>query len=165
MIASVACPGPSLLRTFQPADLTIAVNRAGLLVPCDWLAALDHPLIQEHLMSLRGKCRLLTNAESRRHVEWDGMIAEQLFDYCPHPINWCTYTKTAAIVLAAHLGATTIRVYGDDQTAAPDADGVQLPSNRRDPSRWEAERAIGRTLAAWLRERGVRVERVLDYEP
>lgn len=169
MNAAILCPGPSLLRTYDPAavyGLRIAVNRASLMVPCDWLAALDHPLIRDELADkLRPRPKLLTNNEGRRHFpDWEGVTTEQLFGYCqPVGIGWSTYTKTAAILFAAYKGATRIDVYGDDQTNAPDADGYAAKENRRDEERWHAERTICNKLDAWLRERAVRVYRILSY--
>ncbi len=66
MTAIVLCPGPSLAGYKpQPADLTVAVNRAALMFACDAWAALDYPMIRDHLATIAGAPTLLTQQQTR----------------------------------------------------------------------------------------------------
>lgn len=167
MRAALICPGPSVFQTFDPdhPGVKLAVNRAALWFAADHWAANDLPLIEQIGRSVLGQPQLWCNhdtADSLRRKEnrWGKLASAFSSLHCPVPA-WHLYTAPAALVVAAHLGATRIDVFGADWTDAPDADGEMPPSCRRDPSRWEQERAIWFEIVSRLQASDVRVNRVL----
>lgn len=165
MHVTVLCPGPSLVRSFTGFDgLTIGVNRAAIAYGCDWWAALDSPLILDPACTPAGSPSLFTSRETAarlarnlRHWAYGATVAEDVFPGESLPGNWTLFTAPAALILAAHLGATRIDVYGADWTDAADFDGVR-PTSDRSPVRWAREIPIWAAVVEWLGVRGTRVE-------
>lgn len=167
MTAAVLCPGPSLARTFDPdfGGLTLAVNRAALAYSADVWCANDLPLIDAIAGGVKGSPSLWCNKDSLASLQQrphalaaNGRAFAEL--ECPVPA-WHLFTASAALVVAAHLGATFIMVYGADWTDAPDFDGGTPPSCRRNADRWKQEQGIWSGVEEWLGSRGVSVFRVL----
>lgn len=162
MYAAVLCPGPSLARTWpgdRPYDLRIGVNRAAVAFQCDYAAVLDSPLLRAIGRAFRGDPRLLTRGAHRpKYSTRPGPDVESL----PCPVRqWDLFTATAALVLAAQLGAELIDVYGADWTPnAPDFDGVNV-AERRTAERFEKEREVWADVVAWLAARNCHVARIL----
>lgn len=163
MTAALFCPGPSLATLDAPpkADLTIGVNRAACGFPCHWWAALDLPLIERIHSDVIGAPRLFTCRATLASLERRGLtfpaaiVAEDLRG----PERWSLYTAPAALVLAAHLGARLIDVYGADwATDAPDFDGAAAGENRS-AARFQREREIWDRIVASLANAGVAVTR------
>lgn len=161
MTAAILCPGPSLanLQALPPCDVSIAVNRAALRFACDWWAALDHPLFRAIDAQVMGSPLLLTRREDRkRHSTRAGIDTETLEAWLPHmPTRWGLFSMTAAMVLAASLGAKRIDIYGCDWAiGAADFDGHQFETNRRQEDRFALEREV---YAATVNAIGVEVTR------
>jgi hypothetical protein len=164
MLAAILCPGPSLTRTFDTdfGGLRIGVNRAVTAFACDWMAAIDWPLCRDWYPRALGKPALFSRAETADSFpESRTKSLESLFIFCPIALGWTNYSATAAIVLAAALGATQIDVYGADWTDEKDFDGVSIDGTDRTESRWAKERYIWRSVEAWLLVRGITVARRL----
>lgn len=167
MRAVILTPGPSLARYVpaEPADLTVAVNRAGLSFAADTWAALDPPMVRDHGPKVIGAPVLLTSADTPRILARDGwswrgetVTHKALIGYLPASINLLLFTFTTAIAYCAWRGATSIDTYGCDWLGTGDFDGV-IGGTNRTPDRWAMERAIYAALAEALAERGVRVTR------
>lgn len=163
---AVLCPGPSLAKCPPlDAEVTIGVNRAAAFCSCDVWAALDSPLIHSRGHEIIGRPTLFTRRQSfdslARHGDGWGdasravCYAEDLS--CP-VARWDLYTMTAALVLAKHMGAATVNVYGCDWTDAPDWDGTAAGENRAE-TRWELERSIYAAVVDWLDGCGCQVFR------
>jgi len=178
--AVVLCPGPSLADTWKREPgaqgrpfLTIAVNGAINFTRCDWLVALDREPLRQARSPREG---ILTKREKRIELQAGGLslkagaLPELVWstDVLPHrhdcagALRW---SRLAAITLAAHLGATSIDVYGDDRTGSTYWDGEDMPLSVEGalvrPDRWEKEAKDDADVMAFLRERGVDVTRVL----
>ena len=178
MIAALVCPGPSVLRTFDPVHwtryehrLVACVNRAALWFGCDYWCALDPLLVRSIADDVRNvptragvpmlATSLIGNLE-RHGLVWPRRFpVDSLFGYCPPVLSWTLYTATAGLVVLAHAGATDIRVYGADWTDEPDADGKRPPCCDRGGERWAREGEIWAATRNWLAGRGIRVERIL----
>lgn len=158
MHCALLCPGPSLRRLAQapPADLTIAVKRAALAFPCQWVCILDTPELQA-FGDIAPGALLLTRRDCRpKYSRREGLAVEDLD--CPVP-RFDLYTATAALALAGHLGATTVDVYGADWSDAPDWDGSTPEGANRSPERWALERGIWSQVVEWMGRRGCEVVR------
>lgn len=170
MKAGILCPGPSLARIPPLSDyqLLVGVNRAPFIVGVEvdaWCFDARAFLSGRIAYKPTLLCSAHDVAEisgARRIVLEDHHIFthEYLLHYWPGPLlAWCDFSATSAIILAAHLGATSIDCYGSDWTCEPDADGVSLPSNRRTPERWGEEAIVWQKVTAYLGQRSISVER------
>lgn len=78
-------------------------------------------------------------------------------------VDWRSFSATAALIVAAHLGAKVIDVYGADWTNQPDFDGksINLAPHERAPERWKEERQIWDAVGGYLTSQGISVNRIL----
>ena len=163
------CPGPSLASfdgCCSDYDITIGVNRAASAYACDYYVALDaksyemaaplgEPVIVTVKHSLAEMCQ--------RHPELTGRAWMPYSDAgCDIASNFGAFSSTAALVLAHHLGASTVHVYGADMAGEADFDGYENPQNRRDALRWAKEARQWVALVDELAGKGTRVVRVLQ---
>ncbi len=181
MTAAILCPGPSLTKTFPGRqgdyDVKIGVNRAPIIlyplgVQCDWRSSKDWKQFTDYPapypLSIFTARATADDLEKHGHGGILSSVHRLFFDDLTdkYPIAdmalWTLYSATAAIVLAAHLGATDIDVFGADFTNTPDADGVNVIGCDRDEARWDRERLRGRKMVEHLNGRGVRVSRILN---
>jgi len=161
MTATVLCPGESIKAYVPNGGLVIGVNRAVIAHRCEWWAASDYPLIRDYDAGY--PIKLFTNKDTkiaRPERFTEVLFKESLPDFSP---EWATYTATSALVLAAHLGAKRIDVYGVDWEGVVDWDGHQYSWTGNEAWRtrggenWEPQiKAWGQTVSA-LREHGVSV--------
>lgn len=157
MKAIVLCPGPSLSQyTPQPAAVTIGVNRAVLFQKCDWLASSDYPFLRDYEFGYPVK--LFTNQDTKLHRAQtrftEVLHKEALFHkYPPAETSWTLLTATSALILAAHLGATQIDVYGADWKGTQDWDGHEYGANQKDYKDFIGNPAVWVGNEAW-RTRG-----------
>lgn len=167
MRVALLSSGPSL-NHFDPSvsyDMRIGVNQAACAHACDWWSAGDEQTIFRHLLEgplVKGDPSIctMTPASDRirdrcpdrqfRIIRW-----EQLRDAQNPPQQWDTWSCTAALVLAVHLGATCIDVHGVDMSGPSDFTGASY--SRFHANRWKRERPVWETLVSWARGRGVRV--------
>lgn len=82
-------------------------------------------------------------------------------------VDWRSFSATAALIVAAHLGGKTIDVYGADWTDEPDFDGksINLNPHERNEARWKTERQIWVAVVNYLATEGVEVNRKIYGSP
>jgi hypothetical protein len=156
-VAVLAC-GPSLPRYYSgwdsACDLVVAVNTAGWLYPCDWLACSDRHIIGPVLAGEHPLPRVgfLTNKGWRDSVTAKGVSFANLPIYDRRLGNLtpamtelaksqgmteCGYTFPNALWFALHtLKATELHIYGFDAVQSDDVAGV---SGYHTPKRWQTE--------------------------
>jgi len=168
--ASILCPGPSLAQWApRPSDdehqITIAVNRAILAGPADWLVALD-----AHTIGMMDEIprvgRLLTGMAVWGEIETCFPAFAARVEHVPKSslrTDWLPQKKMGkflgksffvAIILAAQLGADLIECWGADFGGVADFDGYTSPRQKRDDGRWRRERELYEGLVQRLSLRG-----------
>ena len=172
--ASILCPGPSLAQWApRPSDgehqITIAVNRAILAGPADWLVALDAHTIGM-MEDIPRVGRLLTGMAAWGEIETCFPAFAAGVKHVPKAwlhTKWLSRANTflghsflVAIILAAQLGADLIECWGADFTGAGDFDGYTHRKQKRDPGRWTHERKLYEELVRRLSLRGYCVCRI-----
>ena len=172
--ASILCPGPSLAQWApRPSDdehqITIAVNRAILAGPADWLVALD-----AHTIGMMDEIprvgRLLTGMAAWGEIETCFPAFAARVEHVPKVwlrTGWLPRANTflghsflVAIILAAQLGADRIECWGADFGGVEDFDGYTSPRQKRDAGRWRRERELYEELVTLLDARGCCVSRM-----
>jgi hypothetical protein len=172
--AIVLSPGPSL-ASYVPreADMILGVNRAATAFAVDCWVCGDTPLVEQIADKIIGAPTLVTYAVTRDTLRdhgfsWRGeleawtSIAESNWLHTS-VVNWPWCSFCAAIVYAAHKGATEIECFGCDWSGRNDWDGTAAGKNRSD-DRWREERAIFNALVEVLRSRGCSVSRSIPVE-
>jgi hypothetical protein len=163
---AVLCPGPGLAGFLERAprhDQYIAVNRAAEAFAADWwcfgdAVAFDKftPISQPSIFTCRGAWDRIENREAlAKHETW--RLWDEIGTTCPPRTGWTRYSLPAALVLAEHLGAARITVYGADWNGDADWDG--LAADNRNDERWTAERRHYGLVKTWLAARGIAVVR------
>ncbi len=170
MKAAICCPGPSLNLLDAPpaADILIGVNRAILRFPCQWLAAMDYTTVKQLHREGATMPSLFTREQTWADVKHKFGPFPQFIttDQIAIPVRrWAFKTAPAALVLAAHLGATSIDVFGADWTNEPDFDGQLIDGTQRDEARWNDEAGIWNDVVIYLAERGVKTCRHIAAKP
>ena len=164
---AILCPGPSL-REFgdrEGYDVRIGVNRAVEAYRCDYWVALDRrtfgmtkplgrPTLVSHDSAYRQMCRQWPEAETFPHLSY------QSLDPLSPRVRWRKFSATTALVLASHLGASSIDCWGADWTGETDFDGYTHRRQNRTLSRWRQEARLWQTVCELLAERGATVRRV-----
>lgn len=162
--AAILCPGPSIER-FPGRDagrfsILIGVNRAVQRVYCDYWSMLDgdltfgiaaNPIGFPTILcdyNLWRKVQKLHPERSEKHAH----VATQDITIPKRPIKWHTWSATAAIALAVHLGARDIECWGMDWTGVKDFDGYSHALSDRSESRWNREAQCYRALCDYLAE-------------
>lgn len=171
MIAAVLSPGPSLARWTDddiPGLLRVGVNRAVHYLQCDVWCCGDDRLYREYPVDYAP--RISTSEETIRRLKLadtsNCIIWERLFTTYTPASHWMIYSFTAALVTAASLGATDIRVYGCDWAGVEDFDGHKYtftgePAEvTRTDKRWENERRFYFETTQMLESMGVSVTRI-----
>jgi hypothetical protein len=175
MNAAILCPGPSLAKwpdsMLMAYPLRIAVNRAVHRAPCtQWVMADLNPFTQDPPATPLP----IWTSESIVGFYPPGLATayETLGQRHPFLVNtyspdgvvdWRSFSSTAALIVAAHLGAEVIDVYGADWTNEPDFDGKSINQgpHERAPERWKAERQIWDAVGGYLTSLGISVNRIL----
>ncbi len=171
MKAAILAPGPSLSLLDAPpaADILIGVNRAILRFPCQWLAAMDYTTLKQLHREGATMPSLFTREATWANVKHKFGPFPQFIttDQIAIPVpRWALKTAPAALVLAAHLGASEIEVFGADWAVdAPDYDGFLIDGTERDQKRWDDEAAIWNDVVVYLAERGVKTCRHIAASP
>lgn len=157
--------GPSLLRTFNDSlsfDVRIGVNRAAEHFACDWWSVGDwqavvgdameplRPIGQPHIFTLDDSA----NTISKLRPELTPHGWKQLCGAYGGPEGWSTWSASAGAMLAYHLRAKTLDVYGVDMAGHQDVSGFV---GGRGDERWNRERPAWEATVQWIRSRGVRV--------
>lgn len=176
---AILSSGPSLLK-FDPSerfDLRIGVNRAATVHACDWWVAGDEQAIWRHTKDpdaerqglVIGRPGVFTLSPAWAAImhgdkalfdsfrEWFNWDSDRARAICPPP-QWDQWSAGAAIILAAHCGATELHIFGMDMAGSVDFAGFNDPGGSRyNPPRWETERKIMPVLLDWIAGRGCRV--------
>lgn len=169
---AILCPGPSLSRFLDNRprhDTFIAVNRAASAFCVDWWAVQDEdiwrsvrPIGKPIIFSSDSLRDTFGNREPGNGFEWTTFSEVGSCTKCRSKPPWWSYTLTAALVLADHISADEITIYGADMEGLEDWDGHVPASARsgRSEHRWERERYIFGHVIGWLQsERGINVTR------
>jgi hypothetical protein len=167
MLVHLLCPGPSLAAYAAPTPrpLTIAVNRAALRFQCDWWAACDYPMVRDNRRHVLGAPAVCTAKQQFwKFPELVGVCIED--DLWPkwrmpgaNPGGYSLYSFSAAMILALHVGATRLDVFGADWKGTADYDGAQAGENRSD-DRWATEARFFAEMSTFLQANGCEVNRV-----
>lgn len=180
MKIAICCPGPGLNRLapihesqkIPPLDgyeTIIGVNRAPFImlawcIPVwvkawcfDGRAFLSGEVPYKPLLCCSEKD--INFVGETRGPQYPVVTHENLLKGTPGDTDWCDFSVTSAIVLAARLGGRQIDCYGSDWTDEPDADGVMLPDCLRTAKRWKEEKRVWDNVIKYLKPRGIMVER------
>lgn len=171
------------------STVVIGVNRAAEVFPCDWWCAADHETIggMRPMSGPGGRPRLCTQQQAivLAHEKWPecGFVQPMILPAnvrtferlgqetdCPLKSGWTRLSMLAAMVLAENLmrgggalvaEARRIDLYGCDWIGLMDFDGTTPRGAEvgRSDYRWGNERAHFDRVAAWLRGKGIEVER------
>jgi hypothetical protein len=172
-VALLSC-GPSLRRTWPPTvagvhhgyDATIGINSVPADEPVDWWCFGDWPVFERYKPighpAIFGEPVMLDKA---RRLYGENVFAgfrTRAWTDEPAPTpgysKWRNWSATAALVLAAGLGARTIDCYGVD--LAGDTDYRGQPCHGRHDNRWARERAQWDQTAELLGTRGLHIRRI-----
>lgn len=164
MSAAILCPGPSLTRLWPGQEphfsCVIAVNRAALLFPHDWLMMMDNCPIAVSIVA---------SAVPRVGYLFPPQVAclawNKPGETC-NPRQWMPARKTMrplsltgpTAMLAAHgLGHTDIHIFGNDMRGSVYADGTRVDADDVLAVRWSAEPRQWDRAADYLRGKGCTV--------
>jgi hypothetical protein len=165
MKIALLCPGPSLSLTYEPSGHAhvIGINRAVLGFACDWWAFTDwQPFLHYHHFADLPRLGLFFSGTALDELLRRGMAprmqdARTLLPFedidparTRDKLRWGLFTAPAALMLARHLGATSIDVYGADWSDEPDWDGERMTGCVRDENRWSNELPIWRGVVEHL---------------
>jgi sugar phosphate isomerase/epimerase len=166
MRVAILSAGPSLRQTFDPdarTDLRIGVNAAATLFACDWWSCGDgcnfyelRPIGTPHLFTVTDSDAWLKRTEevkarfASHHVETWGPVGSAL----NAPDGATTWSITAALMLAVHLGGKSVDVYGHDMVGTVDAAGRNIPARAGNYGRM---REHWQSVREWAERRGVTV--------
>ncbi len=172
---AIVCSGESVRRFLDAPprhDLCIGVNRMAGEAECNWWAFNDWQAFGDFTPQTRGgrlpgvftsKATLGKIAERfamPRVMEFQWLTVEELEPICSEQPGWKNFSMLMAWVLAAHLGAERITLYGCDWKGTNDWDGRPSPRGGRSGYRWNNELHKASHLASWLSRRGVAVRRL-----
>lgn len=169
MRAAILSAGPSLTKTFDPDipyNIKLAVNSAVELVFCTHWIFIDQKAFR-YFMPLNDARPIICTSTTahdnlmaddgyrQRYTEHRCIDIKKGIEYPPQ--NYTTFTVLAAMCAAAHLGATSIDMYGDDKAGHIDCRGIKH-GNRGD-DRWNFESEIlHHDVMPWLKARKIAVE-------
>jgi len=152
-------------------DAVIGVNGRVARFVCDWWCFVDWSTFAEVKPINHPKLFIAQNAIDKLHsfvpervgelTNYELLIQNQI-TLPPFPDNmpkWNSYSGLPALVLAWHLGAKEIHVFGADMSGNLDHDG--LPGASRHEVRWNRELAIWFQITQALRNLNVMVWRIL----
>lgn len=160
MRAVLLSAGPSVRHFDQrtPRNVTIAVNAAAAVFPCDWWCAGDAQTVRRHACERRdliGSPKVFSiggmreefgrdNPEADR-FEW--LLWEVVRDARNLPQHLLNYSAPMAVALAVHLGASELLVHGVDMHGDADVTGER--HRRFNDTRWTRERADWAQVCDW----------------
>ncbi len=172
LIKSVAilCTGPSLrefLTEPETHDVFIGVNRAVAAYPCDWWVFNDSATLG--LIDPIGLPRTFTSKACETRIEdrekygrFDHTYFHDINTTCRSDPGWDRFSMTCAMVLAEHLRASKITIYGCDWKGSDDWCGAMLGAKSgRSEYRWKNEMHKYGHVEGWLRSLGVKVVRMV----
>ena len=152
-------------------DTVIGVNGRVACFQCDWWCFVDFstfinfkPINHPKLFISQNAINKLHNFVPERASELDNyeLLVQDDIELPEFPAGmpkWNLFSGLPAPVLAWHLGAEEIHVFGADMDGVLDHDG--LPSPSRHNKRWSRERDIWIQITQTLLKSGVRIWRIL----
>lgn len=157
--------GPSLRRADPAAwagATVIAVNTAAALHPCTWWSCGDDEAIEKivnpigvpHIWTMDVSHDRVQAHDPDRHARHRWLTWQSV--QIGQPFHAYDYSAPAAIVLAVHLGATKLDIFGVDMAGETDCYGTHWPGRGAD--RWAKERPIWRDTIAWAARQGVSIK-------
>lgn len=166
---AILCTGPSLAAFLdRPVahDVCIGVNRAVIAHQCDWWVFNDSASLD--LIDPIGLPRIFTSKACETRIEnrekygrFDHTYFTDIGTTCRSDPGWDRFSMTCAMVLAEHLGASTLSIYGCDWKGSDDWCGPLLGAKSgRSEYRWQNEIHKYGHVAKWLESRGVTVSRM-----
>jgi len=175
MNAAILCPGPSLAKwpdeMLMAYPLRIAVNRGVHRVRAThWVMAdlnpfeKDRPAELPPIWTSESIVGYFPPGSATAYETLGERFPFLVNTYSPDgTVDWRSFSATAALVVAAALGAKVIDVYGADWTNEPDFDGksINLSVIERLPERWKTECQIWDAVGADLTARNISVNRIL----
>jgi hypothetical protein len=162
-MALLSC-GPSLALWRDPmlADYgaAVGVNRAVARFACDWWSVGDaegfaavRPVGRPHIWTHADTLRRIRKENPARAAEHEaGLYRRDERD------RWSIFSATAALMLAPHLGASSVDCYGVDMAGVADWDGTERGNRGED--RWSRERIAWAEAVKLLADAGVSVRRM-----
>lgn len=166
MQATVFVPGipDEALAQCEPiGEIVIGVNRAAAIVPCTHAIALDWPVARS-VQPLGAPKRIISTTAIQHAQTTEGLtpkpdgVIEEIFKAWPRTTPWSAHCCTAALVLAASLGAKLIHVIGLDTDGANDIEGDPLPPLAEGETRVRHDLIIFDQTVEYLEEKGVEVK-------
>jgi hypothetical protein len=169
-IALLSCgPSVELYRGRAGYDAVIGVNRIAARHTVDYWCfgdfatyADNRPLGSPVLVTSDGAAfyvRHNLGEELAERFKGSELLSwEQLDNPLPADVPLC-FSSCAALLLASHLGATTVDVYGADMSGERDWDGSVPADVVRTPARWGRERCRWDLIVGWMSDAGVIVNR------
>lgn len=162
---AILSPGPSLKQYPGRSgyDLLIGVNRVVSAIECDWWSAMDILMVTEEMPF--GQPRLFTIMDTETSIppliklrRFKEILTHEEMTINPGT-GWNIFSAPAALMLALHLGATSIDAWGCDMEGTSDWDGLNDIPYSRHNERWIRERAIWIKTTEFIRSYGVSVVR------
>ena len=153
MNATIILPGAQV----EPADIVIGVNH--FAAGCTHAIALDLHAYSS-IEPLPGVKRIISKTTIHQSQQQTGQIpphdgvVEDLFKAYPRTVPWSAHTLTAAMVLAASLGAKQITVCGLDTDGPNDIEGAPLPELSEGEERVRHDLIIFEQTANYMMKRG-----------
>lgn len=165
---AILCTGPSLatfLASPEAHDVYIGVNRAVEGYRCDWWVFNDSATLG--YFEPIGRPRVFTSAACAGRItmrakfdEFEHTFFHEIGTSCRTDPGWDKFSMTCAMVLAEHLGASLITIYGCDWEGSDDWCGPLLGAkSARSQYRWKNEQHKYGHVEGWLRSLGVDVVR------
>lgn len=163
MHAAILAPGPSLngfLENPSSPDVLIGVNRAASAYVCDYWVCGDAATVDAFPAkalpilfvpkALREKITDTQRLEDSIVMEW-----EEVSSGSHIPLLGNVFSLIAAVVLAVHLKAKSIVMYGCDWQGTLDWDGAETLGDYRGEERWKREKKEFDVIARWLRRQRI----------
>jgi len=161
MPAAILCPGPSLSQTWPGQEsgfeLIIAVNRAGMLYPHDWLMMMDHNHVTYRIMAASSPRVGYLFPPHVACAAWgkDKPIRNPWTARPPRRVlRPSRLTGPTALQVAHEMGHTDIHIFGCDLAGDTYANGEPTPGDLA--VRWSAERNIWARIMQYLETQGCR---------
>ena len=152
-------------------DAIIGVNGRVAYFPCDWWCFVDFSTFANITPLCNPKLFMAQNAIKKLH----SFMPERVHELAEHEIleqesidlpsfpddmpKWNAFSGPPALLLAWHLGAEEVHVFGADMSGTLDHDGKESASRHED--RWQNEKDTWFQITSTLLHVGVRVWRIL----
>lgn len=153
--AAIISAGPSVVDTYDPAepfDVRVTVNSSAQLFESDWWSVADPENFVRQVP--KGAPKLLVmhpeperyTAARERYLQHEVMGWDELKAELDDPPKW-RFSVTAAILLAYHLGARQIEVFGHDMDGIVDCGGYSVAKRKQN---WRKIVPVWQVVEKWL---------------